>query len=163
MSFYILPCLIIIIIIFSLFNKSKLYDAFVDGCLNGFNICLKIAPILISMFLATNLLNESGLLNNLFVNFTFFPFELIVQSLFKLLSHSASLLIMIDIYNKYGVDSKTGIVSTIIQNSSDTVFYIIFLYYGFIKKENPNKSIFIGILINIVCLLIALIIYSYFL
>ena len=63
---------------------------------------------------------------------------------------------MLDIYNKYGVDSPAGVISSLIQNSTDTTLYVITFYFGCIKITKTKYALREGILIDIVNIIIAI-------
>ena len=63
---------------------------------------------------------------------------------------------MLEIYNKYGVDSPAGIIASFIQNSTDTTLYVITFYFGCVKINKTKYAIKAGFLIDIINFLIAI-------
>lgn len=61
-SNYILPCFIVFTVIFGLLKKIDVFDAFIDGAKNGFNIFLSILPSLTALFLVIEMMKSSGAL-----------------------------------------------------------------------------------------------------
>ena len=62
------------------------------------------------------------------------------------------------IFETYGVDSKTGMLSTLIQGGSDTTIYIIALYFSSIKMKKTGHSILVGILTDLAMFLMAFVV-----
>ena len=56
------PVVIIIIVIYGIADKKKVYDIFVEGATEGMSIVIKIFPTLLGIFLAVGVLRSSGLL-----------------------------------------------------------------------------------------------------
>jgi len=76
--------------------------------------------------------------------------DLLIQMIVRPFSSSSSLSIMMSIYEKYGVDSIYGVLSTFIHSVSDTTFYIITFYYGSIGIKPSLKLILSGLLVNVI-------------
>lgn len=128
------PAILVIIIIYGLIDKKKIYDLFVDGAKEGMSIVIKIFPTLLGIFLAVGALRNSGLLDvitkalSLFTNKIGFPSEVIPLALLRPISGSASLAIATDIMSTYGVDSRIGLIASTIMGSTETTFYTIAVY-----------------------------------
>jgi spore maturation protein B len=69
---------------------------------------------------------------------------------------------MLKTFNNYGVDSKLGILSSIIQGCSDTTFYIITLYFSCVKIKDYKYALKAGLLTDIITFLIVIIFFSLF-
>jgi spore maturation protein B len=126
---------VMFIIIYGSFKKINCYDSFKNGVFDNFKILLEIFPNILALVFAVEVFTESGvliLLNNIMSNLKI-PCEIIIQGLLKPISSSSSLIMMLKTFNNYGVDSKLGILSSIIQGCSDTTFYIITLYFSCVK------------------------------
>ena len=81
--------------------------------------------------------------------------ELLVQMLFRPLSANTSLILMTDIIQKYGVDSKMARISALIQGSSDTTFYIVAVYFGSVKITKIRYTLKAGIIADAITFLLA--------
>ena len=127
LTYFIIPLFLTLILILGI--KKNSYNSFILGCKKGIEISLDIFPYLLASVFATKLLEFSMILIYLFKNFDL-PYLLIVEGLFRPLSNNASITILIDIFNIYGVDSKEGIVGSILQGATETSFYVVTVYYG---------------------------------
>lgn len=129
-----IPIVIVIIIIYGILDKKKIYDIFVDGAREGMWIVIKIFPTLLGIFLAVGVLRSSGLLELITNGLSFFtnkiglPSEVVPLALLRPISGSASLAVATDIMTRYGVDSKIGLIASTIMGSTETTFYTIAVY-----------------------------------
>ena len=119
-----------------------------------------IFPNLLAMILSVNILIKSGFLEWL-VYLLFgsikFPIEILSLILTKPISSSASIALLNNIFDKYGVDSFNSLLASTIHGSTDTTFYVIALYYGYVGIKKTRYALlnslfgdFIGILVSII-------------
>jgi spore maturation protein SpmA/spore maturation protein SpmB len=153
------------IILGALYKKIDIFDAFVEGAKGGFEIAVKIIPYLVGMLVAISLLRTSG------------AFEVVIdgmRSLFALLgtdtrfvaglptalirplSGSAARGMMIDTMTTYGSDSFAGSLSSILQGTSDTTFYVIAVYFGAVSIKNTRYAIGAMLLADLVGIITAI-------
>lgn len=132
----IIPIIVIFVIVYGVIKKVKIYECFVDGAKDGITICIKIFPYLLAMFIAIGVFRESNALNyfiNLIkplVKFIGLPPEVVPLIMIKPLSGSGALGVFAEILNKFGPDSRIGLISSIIMGSTETIFYTITVYFG---------------------------------
>lgn len=157
-SSYIILVFIFIIFIYGLFSKINVYEVFIYGMKEGIKSSINILPYLMSMYIAVRLLDASGIISD-FIRISKIPNEIIMQFLFKPLSSNASLSYMLEVFNKYGVDSTEGMVSSILQGASDTTLYVITLYLGSIGITKYRYSIVVGLLSDVFCFIICIVTY----
>lgn len=138
------------IILGALYKNIDIFDAFIEGAKGGFEIAVKIIPYLVGMLVAISLLRTSGTfeviidgMRNLFSALgtdTRFVAGL-PTALIKPLSGSAARGMMIDTMTTYGSDSFAGSLSSILQGTSDTTFYVVAVYFGAVSIKNTRYSI----------------------
>jgi spore maturation protein SpmA len=147
------------IILGALYKNIDIFDAFVEGAKGGFEVAVKIIPYLVGMLVAISLLRTSG------------TFEVIIDgmrtmfealgtdtrfvaglptALIKPLSGSAARGMMIDTMTTYGSDSFAGSLSSILQGTSDTTFYVVAVYFGSVSIKNTRYSIVAMLLADLV-------------
>lgn len=146
---------LLIIIIYGLIKKIDAYNAFTRGVENNFKTALSILPTIMVLVLGVNIFINSGIIEiieNMFNNKNIVP-ELILQPLLKPISSSSSMLMMIKIFEKYGVNSSIGQISSIIQGCSDTTIYIVVLYFSSIKLKNNKYALKAGLLTDFITFL----------
>jgi len=148
-SYYII-FIFFIVIIYGVFKKVNLYDSFINGVKEGIVSVINMFSFILTFMIAINLLNSSGIIDY-FINKLNIKFiDLLIQMIVRPFSSSSSLSIMTSIYEKHGVDSIYGVLSTFIHSVSDTTFYIITFYYGSIGIKPNGKLILSGILVNVI-------------
>ena len=154
----ILPLIILITFIYS-YKKIIIYDEFIDGSLESLKIIKDIFPNLLAMFLAINIFINSGILDYIVKIFPF-PNEEIMMILLRPISGSTSLVLLDNIYTKYGPDSKIGLLSSVIQSSSETTFYVISLYFGSIGIKKTKYALYESLLCDLIGIILSIIIVS---
>ena len=159
MSYYILPVFLLLIFLFSLKNKTNAYQDFIEGVLEGIDTAFKLLPYILSMYFAIEMLRVSNLFYDIFSNTKVLPVEFVLQGVFRPLSSHASSLNMLSIFNKYGVDSKEGIISSILQGSTDTTLFIITLYFGSIGIKKIRHALKAGLITDLITFLMCVILY----
>ena len=129
-----MPIIILLIIVYGVIEKNKVFDTFLDGAKEGIEIVFSIFPTLIGLFMAIGALRSSGILD-LIVNFLtpilnaiHFPSEIMPLALIRPISGSASIAVATDIMKNYGVDSKMGVIASTIMGSTETTLYTIAIY-----------------------------------
>jgi len=129
-----MPIIILLIIVYALLEKNKVFDNFIEGATEGIGIVVKIFPTLIGIFLAVGAIRSSGILDLIVnaispvINFFKIPQEIMPLALIRPISGSASIAVATDIMNNFGVDSKIGLIASTIMGSTETTFYTIAIY-----------------------------------
>lgn len=129
-----IPVVIIVIIGYGLKEKIKVFDTFLDGAKEGVEIVFKMFPTLIGIFLAVGALRSSRIIDlivNLITpltNLLEIPSQIMPLALLRPISGSASMAVAVDIMQNYGVDTLTGIITSVIMGSTETTFYTIAIY-----------------------------------
>ena len=140
----------LVIVIGALYKKINVFDAFIDGAVGGFTTAVKIIPYLVGMLVAISMLRTSGTfdviiegMKHLFASLgmdTRFV-DGLPTALIRPLSGGGARGMMINTMQAYGADSFAGRLSSILQGSSDTTFYVIAVYFGAISVKNTRYSI----------------------
>ena len=164
--------IIVIIILGGVYKKVSVFDAFIEGAKNGFDVVLKIIPYLVAMLVAIRVFRDSGAMNYILdgltyliqltsVNADFIP--ALPVAIMKPLSGSGARGMMLDIFQTSGPDSFVGKLASIFQGSADTTFYIIALYFGSVGIKKVRYAIWAGILADLIGVVIAIFIgYTFF-
>lgn len=148
----ILPTLLLLIFIYALCKKVNAYKVFVDGVKEGLGLFLSIYPSLLAMMCAISLLRTSGLMDaliSLFSRISYVPANIWPMMLFRPISGSASLAILVDIFQNQGVDSYVGVMGSILQGSTDTTLYVISLYFSHVQITKIKNALSIGLIADV--------------
>jgi spore maturation protein SpmA len=131
-------------------KRLNLYETFINGAKEGFNIAVQIIPYLVAMMVAIAVLRYSGVLDGtvwclgkLFALFNldtdFLP--ALPTALMKPLSGNGARGMMIETMQTYGADSFPAFVASTIQGSTETTFYVIALYFGAVKIAKTRSAL----------------------
>ena len=117
---------LLVILGFAFLKRVNAYQSFLNGVENSFSTVKSVFPNVLAIILAIQIFANSGILELLQ---TWLPTRLLVpeifiQCFFKPISWSSSLLVMTDIFEKYGVDSFLGQLSSLLQGSSVTTINV---------------------------------------
>jgi spore maturation protein B len=136
MADYLVPCLLLLCALVGLWKKENVYDAMVIGGAEGLKLLLTIAPSLVVLLCAIEMLRASGafeLLSKLLspvCSFLGLPAETLPLMLVRPFSGSAALAVGAELMAHYGVDSQIGRTAAVMLGSTETTFYTITVYFG---------------------------------
>lgn len=142
--------LFFLIILGALYKNIDIFGAFIEGAKGGFEVAVKIIPYLVGMLVAISLLRTSGtfevIIDGMRRLFSAFGTDTrfvagLPTALIRPLSGSAARGMMIDTMTTYGSDSFAGSLSSILQGTSDTTFYVVAVYFGAVSIKNTRYSI----------------------
>jgi len=168
----ILLAIVVTIIVGGAYKKVAVFDAFIEGAKNGFDVIIKIIPYLVAMLVAIRVFRDSGAMEYVLNGLTF-----IIQltgintdfvgalpvAIMRPLSGSGARGLMLDVFQTHGPDSFLGKLASIFQGSADTTFYIIALYFGSVGIKKVRYAVWAGLLADIIGVVIAILIgYTFF-
>ena len=157
-----IPLLVFIFLGAALIKRVKVYDCFIDGAKEGFNVAVRIIPYLIGMLAAIAVFRASGALDLLVrlidpvTRLVGMPAEALPMILMRPLSGSGSLGLMSEIMKTHGPDSFIGVLVSTIYGSSETTFYVIAVYFGAVGIKNTRHAIAAGLMADLAGALAAL-------
>jgi spore maturation protein SpmB len=165
----ILMGLVVSIILGGMWKKVNVFDSFIDGAKEGFNVVLKILPYLVGMLVAIRVFRDSGALTYVvdgmkylisFTNINTDFVDALPVAIMKPFSGSGARGLLIDIFNNplFGPDSFVGKTASILQGSADTTFYIIALYFGAVGVKKIRYAVWAGLLADFIGVIAAIII-----
>lgn len=149
----------------AVYKKIDVFDAFIDGAKGGFETSVRIIPFLVGMLIAISLLRTSGtfdmIINALKAVCTFLNVDSrfidgIPTALIRPLSGGGARGMMVDTITTHGADSFAGRLSSILQGSSDTTFYVIAVYFGAVNVKNTRYAIGAMLLADLVGIITAI-------
>ena len=158
---------VFVIFLYSSYHKQDAYQSFITGVKKGLIVFMEIYPVMVAMLFAVTLLKESHLLidmSNIIKSIIpNVPSSIWPIVLFRPISGSASLTMVMDIFHTFGPDSLEGVLASVIQSSTDTTLYVLTLYFGSIQVKNMKNALFIGIIVDVIgmCLAILLVLFFY--
>lgn len=167
LSEIIIPFVIVFVIGYGIVEKKNVYDIFIKGAKNGVKIVIKLFPTLLAIFLAINMLRNSGVIDFIInfvkpiLNILNIPVEIMPLALLRPISGTASMAVATDIIKASGVDSKIGLIAATIMGATETTFYTIALYTSSIKVKKIRFAPVASLIADVVGMATAIIIFNY--
>jgi len=142
----------VIFILGGLRKKINVFEAFIEGAKEGFEVSLKIIPYLVGLLVAVSLFRTSGALTYLGDGFKWIFGHFNMDTRFvdvlpiaflRPLSGSGARALMLDILGnkKLGPDSFIGHMASVLYGTADTTFYIVALYFGAVNIKKTRYTI----------------------
>jgi spore maturation protein SpmA len=163
----ILLAIVVTIIVGGAYKKVAVFDAFIEGAKNGFDVIVKIIPYLVAMLVGIRVFRDSGAMGFIIDGLTYLIHLTGVNTDFvgalpvaimRPLSGSGARGLMLDVFKTNGPDSFLGKLASIFQGSADTTFYIIALYFGSVGIKKVRYAVWAGLLADIAGVIIAILI-----
>lgn len=135
LSGLVIPALIFYIVLNGVLNKTDVYDAFVKGAMDGLKTVVTVLPTLVGLMIGVGVLRASGFLTMLAGLFgglaerAGIDPEFVPLVFIKMFSSSAATGLVLDIFEEYGPDSRTGLLTSIMMSCTETCFYTMSVYY----------------------------------
>lgn len=158
-----MPIMIIIIVLYGVIERKKVFDIFLEGAKDGIKVVFNIFPTLVGLFVAIGALRSSGIIDliaNLlapFLKIVNFPTEILPLALIRPISGSSSIAVATDIMKSFGVDSNIGLIASVIMGSTETTVYTIAVYTSAVGIKNTRFVLwaalfadFVGIITSII-------------
>ena len=152
-------------------KKINVYESFIEGAKQGFEIAIKIIPYLVGMLVAIGVLRASGALDGILfaieVALTSLGFntdfvQALPTALMKPLSGSGARAMLLETMNTHGVDSFPATVAAILQGSTETTFYVLAVYFGSVGIRRVRHAIGCGLLADFAGILAAILLGYWF-
>jgi spore maturation protein SpmA len=159
--------LFVVFIIGGMIKKINVYEAFIDGAKEGFQVAVTIIPYLVAMLVAISVLRSCGVFDYIVhgigsvfammhVNTDFVP--ALPTALMRPLSGSGGRGMMIATMQAYGPDSFPGKLSCVFQGTADSTFYIAALYFGSVGIKNIRYAIPAALLADLAAIITAILV-----
>lgn len=152
---FVMPAFACVIVVFGLIKRVPVFDIFLKGAKEGMQILYSIAPTIIGLVFAVDLLRSSGAIDAIcnfiepVADYLGFPKEIVPMVLLRPVSGSGSTALLTSLYEQCGPDSFAGRVASVLAGSSETTFYAIAMYFGCIKVKKIRHTLFAAIFADI--------------
>jgi len=149
----------------AVWKKVDIFDAFIEGAKGGFETSVKIIPYLVAMLVAISCLRNAGTLDMIvnvirmgveFVGIDTAFVDALPTALMHPLSGGGSRAMMISTMQASGPDSFAGRLSCVFQGSSDTIFYVLALYFGSVGIKQTRYTLWAGLTADLVSIITAI-------
>lgn len=159
--------IILLFIVWGLWKKINVYDAFIEGAKEGFLTAVRIIPYLVAFLVGIAVFRTSGamdiLIDGIAAAAGWFGIDTsfagaLPTALMKTLSGSAANGLMIDTMTQHGADSFVGRMSCVVRGASDTTFYILAVYFGSVGITKTRNAVTCGLIADFSGIIAAIII-----
>ncbi len=162
---FIILSIIVLFVGMAALKKVNVYNSFIEGAKEGFNVAVGIIPYLVSLLVAIGMFRASGTMDLLIEGIRYVVaatgantdfVEALPTAFMKPLSGSGARGMMVETMKEFGADSFAGRLSSIIQGSTDTTFYILAVYFGSVKISNTRYALAAGLFADLVGITVAI-------
>ena len=146
---WIIPGLMIGFLTFGVVRRVRIYEVFVEGAREGFQVAIKIIPYLVAILVAVAMFRASGALEALvhaigpWTSRFGLPAEALPMALLRPLSGSGAYGILASVIHDpaIGPDSYTGYLVSTLQGSTETTFYVLAVYFGAVQIRRMRHAL----------------------
>ena len=161
LSSLVLPAMIVGIPLYGLFKRVPVYESFVEGGKEGFQVAVRIIPYLVAILFAIGMFRASGAMEALasFLDPVFslvgFPPELLPMAIVRPLTGSGSAALVADLATTYGPSSLLTRMGATMFGSTETTFYVIAVYFGAVGIKRTRHAIPAGLIADVSAMILA--------
>jgi spore maturation protein B len=148
----VMPLLVAAIVAWGMWKRVAVYEVFVDGAKEGFDIAVRIIPYLVAILFAIAMFRASGAMEFLFsfigpvFEWFGFPKELLPMAITRPLSGSGSLGVLADMVNTYGEDALVVKMAATLFGSTETTLYVLAVYFGAVNIRRTRYALQVGLM-----------------
>jgi spore maturation protein SpmA len=164
---FILLSIIVSFVVMAMIRKINVFESFIEGAKEGFGVAIGIIPYMIGILVAIGLFRTSGAMNMIVegirwvveisgINSEFV--DALPTALMKPLSGSGARGMMIDAMKTFGADSFVGRLTSIIQGSTETTFYVLAVYFGSVGIKNSRYALGCGLVADLAGIIAAIVV-----
>lgn len=161
---FILPVIIVGIVSYGMVKKVAIYEEFVVGAKDGFDIAVRIIPYLVAILFAIGMFRASGAMDWMILGLrpilglVGFPAEVLPMAIIRPLTGSGSVGVMADMIATYGEDSIFVKMAGTMFGSTETTFYVIAVYFGAIGVRKTRYAVQAGLIADLTGVIMAVVI-----
>lgn len=161
LSTFVLPLMIVGIPLYGLYKRVPVYESFVQGGTEGFQVAVRILPYLVAILFAVGMFRASGAMDALasaldpVLSLVGFPPELLPMAIVRPLTGSGSAALVADLFAVHGPDSLIARMAATMFGSSETTFYVIAVYFGAVGITKTRHAIPAGLIADLAATLFA--------
>ncbi|MDF1860444.1 MAG: nucleoside recognition domain-containing protein [Verrucomicrobiales bacterium] len=159
-----IPFVLVFFIVFAALKRIPVYEEFVEGAKEGWNVAVRIMPFIVAMLAALAILRNSGalfLFQNLLrpvLDLIQFPAELVPMALMRPLSGSGSQGVLVEILTNEGISETIKYTAATMFGSTETTFYVLAVYFGSVAVRKTRHALAAGLCADLAGVIAAVII-----
>ncbi|MEC5128092.1 nucleoside recognition domain-containing protein [Verrucomicrobiales bacterium BCK34] len=159
-----IPFVLVFFIVFAALKRIPVYEEFVEGAKEGWQVAVRIMPFIVAMLAALAMLRNSGalfLFQNLLrpvLEFVHFPAELVPMALMRPLSGSGSQGVLVEILTNEGLSETLKYTAATMFGSTETTFYVLAVYFGSVAVRRTRHALAAGLTADLAGVIAAVVI-----
>jgi spore maturation protein SpmA len=159
-----IPFLLAFFPLYAALRGVKVYEEFVEGAKEGFQVAVRIIPFLVAMLVAMGMFRAAGGVDLLAralqpaLNLISFPMDLLPMALTRPLSGSATIGLFAELAKAHGPDSLVTRMGGTLLGSTETTFYVLTVYFGAVGIKRTRHAVAVGLLADLTGMIAAVII-----
>lgn len=156
-----IPVVIAIILLAGAVRGVRVYEVFVEGAKEGFEIAIRIIPYLVAVLVAVGMVRGAGLLDLLSklttpaLAWIGVPPAALPMALIRPLSGSGADGVMVELMKSQGTDSLAATTAAVMAGSTETTFYVLAVYFGSVGIRKVRHALWAGLLADLAGILVA--------
>jgi spore maturation protein B len=160
-SYFIIPLIVVGFPLYGLYKRVPVYESFVEGAKEGFQVAVRIIPYLVAILFAIGMFRASGAMDFLtrvmapVLALVGFPPEVLPMAIVRPLTGSGSAGLVVDMINQYGEDSLLVKMAAVMFGSTETTFYVIAVYFGAVNIKKTRHAVPAGLTADIAAMIVA--------
>ena len=161
LSYFMIPLMLVGFPLYGLYKRVPVYESFVEGAKEGFQVAVRIIPYLVAILFAVAMFRASGAMDALarllspVLGPIGFPAEVLPMAIIRPLTGSGSAGLVVDMINRYGEDSIYVKMAAVMFGSTETTFYVIAVYFGAVNIKKTRHAVPAGLTADIAAMLFA--------
>jgi spore maturation protein B len=160
-ALFVIPLLIVAFPLYGLIRRVPVYEEFVVGAREGFQVAVRIIPYLVAILFAIGMFRASGAMDFLMdglrtpLQWLRIPPEIIPMAIVRPLTGSGSAGVLAEMLHQHGPDSIFVKMAGTIFGSTETTFYVIAVYFGAVGVRKTRHALPAGLIADIAAILVA--------
>ena len=159
----IVPISVGFILLFGMIKRTKIFDAFIEGAIEGMHTLYMIIPTITGLVVAVEMLQKSGAIDLVckmaepLADFFNFPKEIVPMAVLRPVSGSGATALLTNIFENYGPDSFPGQIASVLAGSSETTIYAVTMYFGSAGITKTRHTLWVGLLADLTALVMSIV------
>ncbi|MGN0462995.1 MAG: spore maturation protein [Ruminococcus sp.] len=159
----IVPISVGFILLFGMIKRTKIFDAFIEGAIEGMHTLYMIIPTITGLVVAVEMLQKSGAIDLVckmaepLADFFNFPKEIVPMAVLRPVSGSGATALLTNIFENYGPDSFPGQIASVLAGSSETTIYAVTMYFGSVGITKTRHTLWVGLLADLTALVMSIV------
>ena len=159
-----IPFFLFAIPVYGAVRRVKVYESFVEGAKEGFQVAVRIIPYLVAILVAVGMLRSAGAIDMLarvldpMLRWIGMPAEILPLAIMRPLSGSGSMGIVTELVKTHGPDSFLARLAATAYGSTETTFYVLAVYFGSVSVRKTRYAVISGLTADIASLIAAIVV-----